>query len=69
MDALGHHALSSRSVLDDYLDTLLSMILSREQYRVRVLPSILEPDGLGRGDSKRPDVRTVFPFQQGKYLL
>ena len=33
------------------------------------LPSILEPAGLDRGDGRRPDGMTVFPFRNGKALV
>ena len=33
------------------------------------VPSILEPVGLDRGDGKRPDGITVFPFAAGKSLI
>ena len=32
------------------------------------VPSVLEPVGLNRGDGKRPDGITIFPFSQGKAL-
>ena len=32
------------------------------------VPSILKPVGLDRGDGKRPDCITIFPFSQGKSL-
>ena len=32
------------------------------------MPSTLEPVGLNRGDGKRPDGLTIFPFSQGKSL-
>ena len=32
------------------------------------VPSILEPVGINRGDGKRPDGITLFPFSQGKAL-
>ena len=32
------------------------------------IPSVLEPVGLNRGDGKRPDGITIFPFSQGKSL-
>ena len=31
--------------------------------------AVLEPVGLDRGDGKRPDDMTVFPFSRGKYLI
>ena len=33
------------------------------------IPSILEPTGLDRGDGKRPDGMTIFPYAHGKSLL
>ena len=31
--------------------------------------AVLEPVGLDRGDGKRPDGMTVFPFSRGKYII
>ena len=33
------------------------------------MPSVLEPPGLDRGDGRRPDGMTTFPFAKGKCLL
>lgn len=33
------------------------------------MPSVLEPPGLDRGDGRRPDGMTTFPFVEGKCLL
>ena len=33
------------------------------------IPSLLEPVGLDRGDGKRPDGITVFPFQNGRSMI
>ena len=33
------------------------------------LPSVLEPAGLDRGDGRRPDGITTFPYAEGKCLV
>ena len=33
------------------------------------MPAILEPHGLDRGDGKRPDGMTIFPFAMGRCLI
>ena len=33
------------------------------------IPSILEPSGLDRGDRKRPDGITVYPYSRGRCLI
>ena len=33
------------------------------------VPSVLEPVGLDRGDGRRPDGLTLFPYTQGKSLI
>ena len=68
VDSLGHHGLSCRfsegrlprhAHLNDVIKRSLSSI---------GIPSWLEPLGLDRGDGKRPDGLTVFPFSKGKCL-
>ena len=68
VDSLGHHGLSCKksagrlprhSNLNDVIKRSLSSV---------GIPSRLEPVGLNRGDGKRPDGITTFPFSQGKYL-
>ena len=68
VDALGHHGLSCRlsegrhprhHVLNDIIKRSLS---------AAGIPSWVEPVGLCRGDGKRPDGLTIFPFTQGKNL-
>ena len=68
VDQLGHHGLSCRrsagrlprhSNINDIVKRTLSSA---------GIPSWLEPVGLDRGDGKRPDGLTVFPFSQGKSL-
>ena len=69
VDELGHHALSCRlsggrlprhAALNDTL---------RRAFASAGYPSVLEPSGLDRGDGKRPDGMTLFPYHQGKSLV
>ena len=69
IDWRGLHALSCRfsagrfprhSALNDIIKRALD---------VAGFPSLLEPAGLDRGDGKRPDGITVFPFSSGKSLV
>ena len=68
VDSLGHHGLSCKksagrlprhSNLNDVVKRSLNSMGT---------PSRLEPVGLDRGDGKRPDGITTFPFSGGKYL-
>ena len=67
-DALGHHLLSCKfsegrhprhSALNDIICRAL---------KTSGIPSVLEPLGLDRGDGKRPDGITIFPYRNGKSL-
>ena len=68
VDRLGHHGLSCRysagrlprhANLNDVVKRALA---------VAGVPSWLEPVGLDRGDGRRPDGVTVFPYSRGKSL-
>ena len=68
VDRLGHHGLSCRysagrlprhSNLNDVVKRALA---------TAGMPSWLEPVGLDRGDGRRPDGITVYPYSQGKSL-
>ena len=68
VDPLGHHGLSCRysagrlprhANLNDVVKRALA---------AAGIPSWLEPVGINRGDGKRPDGVTIFPFSQGKSL-
>ena len=68
-DALGHHSLSCHrnqgrlprhAALNDVVYRALA---------AAGLAAILEPRGLDRGDGRRPDGITVFPFRQGRMLM
>ena len=69
VDTLGHHPLSCRysagrlprhAALNDVVKRALT---------TAGIPSYLEPAGLDRGDGRRPDGMTVFPFKNGKPLV
>ena len=65
---LGHHALScqksaGRFPRHGHINDLVKRSLSAAG-----IPSVLEPVGLDRGDGRRPDGLTTFPFSSGKCL-
>ena len=65
----GHHGLSCRfsaGRLPRHAN--LNDVVKRALAAAGV-PSWLEPVGLDRGDGKRPDGMTVFPYHRGKCLL
>jgi hypothetical protein len=68
MDELGLHGLSCRFSAGRFpRHSALNDIVKRSLQRAG-LPSVLEPLGMDRGDGKRPDGITVFPFKNGKSL-
>ena len=69
VDELGLHPLSCRyssgrlprhAALNDLIKRALT---------TAGIPSNLEPPGLDRGDGRRPDGKTVFPYMHGKPLV
>ena len=69
IDKLGHHPLSCRysagrlprhAGLNDVVKRALT---------TAGIPSVLEPPGLDRGDGRRPDGMSVFPYRNGKALV
>ena len=56
------------SALVVYHDTALNDIIKRALSSAG-FNAVLEPVGLDRGDGKRPDGMTVFPFSRGKCLI
>ena len=69
MDALGHHALSCRMGAGRFpRHAALNDVVKRALMSAG-LPSVLEPVGLDRGDGKRPDGMTIFPFSNGQSLV
>lgn len=68
MDTRGLHGLSCRySAGRIPRHTALNDIIKRSLMGAGV-PAVLEPVGIDRGDGKRPDGITVFPFSGGKSL-
>ena len=69
VSSLGHHGLAcgkkneGRGARHYALNDIVKRSL-----RAAGVPSWLEPLGLDRGDGKRPDGLTVFPFTEGKCL-
>lgn len=68
VDAHGHHGLSCRfSAGRHSRHAELNDIVRRTLQRAGA-PSILEPLGMDRGDGKRPDGVTIFPYKEGRSL-
>ena len=69
VDPLGHHALScqlSAGRLPRH--AALNDIIKRALHSAGV-PSVLEPAGLDRGDGRRPDGMSTFPYTRGRCLI
>ena len=68
-DSMGHHALTCRFSAGRHpRHTALNDVIKRALQSIGI-PSILEPTGIDRGDGKRPDGLTIFPYTEGKSLL
>ena len=68
-DSRGHHALTCRLSAGRHpRHTALNDVVKRA-LQTAGIPSILEPTGIDRGDGRRPDGMTVFPFAGGKSLV
>ena len=66
--SLGHHGLHCRRSEGRHpRHAHLNDVVKRSLYSIGI-PSRLEPLGLDRGDGRRPDGLTTFPFSGGKYL-
>ena len=69
VDSFGLHPLSClRSAGRHPRHTALNDVIRRALDSAGI-PSILEPEGLDRGDGKRPDGITVFPYLRGRSLI
>ena len=69
VDRYGQHSLSCRLSAGRIprhtaLNDIIKRALSSAGFN-----AVLDPDGLDRGDGKRPDGMTVFPFSREKYLI
>jgi len=68
MDARGLHGLSCKYSAGRHpRHTAINDVVKRALQSAGI-PSILEPVGVDRGDGKRPDGITIFPFSNGKCL-
>ena len=65
---LGHHGLSCQKSAGRFPRHAHLNDLVKRSLSVAGVPSLLEPVGLDRGDGKRPDGLTTFPFASGKCL-
>ena len=69
MDVKGLHGLSCRYSSGRHpRHAAMNDVVKRALQRAG-LPSVLEPPGLDRGDGRRPDGITVFPYRNGKSLV
>ena len=64
----GHHALSCKKSAGRFPRHAQLNDLMKRSLSTAGIPSVLEPVGLDRGDGKRPDGLTTFPFKGGKCL-
>ena len=69
VEKLGHHGLSCKKSRGRFarhcsLNDAIQRALGSGQ-----VTSVLEPVGLDRGDGKRPDGMTIFPWKYGKALV
>lgn len=68
-DSKGYHSLTCRFSAGRFpRHTALNDIVRRALQSAGV-PALLEPHGVDRGDGKRPDGMTIFPFSQGRSLV
>ena len=69
IDEYGLHPLSCRFSAGRHPRHNILNDLIKRSLDSAGIPSLLEPVGLDRGDGKRPDGITVFPFHAGKSLV
>ena len=68
MDEKGLHGLSCKFSAGRHPRHAAVNGIIKRSLRSAEVPSILEPVGVDRGDGKRPDGITVFPFSNGRSL-
>ena len=68
MDARGLHGLSCRFSAGRHPRHAALNDVIKRALQTAGIPSVLEPLGVDRGDGKRPDGLTIFPFAHGKCL-
>ena len=69
IEALGLHPLSCRVSAGRFPRHAALNDVVKRSLQSAGLPSILEPTGLDRGDGKRPDGMTIFPYSKGRSLV
>lgn len=69
VDGLGLHPLSCRMSAGRIPRHAALNDIVRRGLTSAGIPSILEPVGLDRGDGKRPDGITIFPYRHGRCLV
>ena len=68
IDNMGHHLLSCRYSAGRHPRHAALNDIIKRALNTAGIPSTLEPRGLDRGDDRRPDGVTAFPFRNGKAL-
>ena len=68
-DTKGHHALTCRFSAGRHPRHKALNDIVRRALESAGIPSFLEPEGINRGDGKRPDGISLYPFSQGKCLV
>ena len=67
--ANGHHGLACRRSAGRHVRHRLANDVIARAFRSAEVPADLEPQGLLRGDGKRPDGATLIPWSRGKHAV
>ncbi len=67
--ANGHHGLACRKSAGRHIRHRLVNDVIARSFRSAEVPADLEPQGLLRGDGKRPDGATLIPWSRGKHAV
>ena len=65
----GHHGLACRRSAGRHVRHRLANDVIARAFRSAEVPADLEPQGLLRGDGKRPDGATLIPWSRGKHAV
>ena len=69
VDALAHHPLACRISEGRHPRHRATNVEIKRAFGAADIPASLEPDGLTRKDSRRPDGVTLFPYSGGKCVV
>ena len=69
VDPFGHHGLSCKNAKGTCSRHAHANDIIKRSLATAGVPSIVEPPGLSRGDGKRPDSLTLFPWSGGKSVV